>query len=462
MSKPSNSPKKIVLADDSVTMHRAVKLGLKKEPFDVICCDNGADAWRIVKMEKPDAVLADLDMPGMTGAELCQKIKNDPQLKHIPVILVCGSFDQVDEKHLETVPSDARLWKPFETHVLTSLLSKVLGNNQGASGIRESAEPTAFETKKPVAPPPPSAKSRGQNESEKSSSEFTASNFEPTISQHIAEPDVSIRGQEIPEVSEPTSLLDGFQDLPFGDGESTGQSFDNSDFDSPLISNEPTQQQTAYENLWTSDPVSTPAATATEATQAMSSPTPAAPTTQSDWGSFETMEKTFSNEVFEAVESRNFENEIDEDLSSASEATEMIPSNLRDNIEATQALPNDLQGYREETSQAFAPQQPIRNNKATTPTSAMPRTPSATQPIPQPSHVTNSNNMPTAAIQRSSIVEHTAPLSSHLMSQQQKPGLSEDEVRKIIREEIQTAISGWLKNRLHEELDRVIEEIDRE
>lgn len=127
MAKSANSSAKILLADDSVTMHRAVSLGLKKEPFDVVYCDNGQDALRLTREHRPLIVLADLDMPGMTGGELCRAIKSDPELsQECKVILLCGSFDQVDEKEIESIPADARLWKPFESHVLVSMIHTLL------------------------------------------------------------------------------------------------------------------------------------------------------------------------------------------------------------------------------------------------------------------------------------------------------------------------------------------------
>ncbi|NCN26900.1 response regulator [bacterium] len=139
MSKSVKSSAKILLADDSVTMHRAVSLGLKKEPFEVLYCDNGQDALRLTREHRPLIVLADLDMPGMTGAELCNVIKKDPDLSNdIKVILLCGSFDQIDEKEVEKIPADARLWKPFESHVLVSMINTLLKISP-----KQSAEATA-------------------------------------------------------------------------------------------------------------------------------------------------------------------------------------------------------------------------------------------------------------------------------------------------------------------------------
>ena len=119
-------PLKILLADDSANIHRAVALALRKEPYELIYCDNGQDALRIIREQNPAIVLADLDMPGPTGKEICQKIKSTPGMSQIKVILLCGSFDQVEDQKLDALAADGRLWKPFESHVLLSLLSTVL------------------------------------------------------------------------------------------------------------------------------------------------------------------------------------------------------------------------------------------------------------------------------------------------------------------------------------------------
>jgi CheY-like chemotaxis protein len=419
MSKPSNSPKKILLADDSVTMHRAVKLGLKKEPFDVICCDNGQDAWRLTQELMPDAILADLDMPGMTGSELCQKIKSNPAFAHIPVILVCGSFDQIDEKQLENIPADARLWKPFETHVLVSLLAKVLADD---THVKESAEATAAAPLMASRPPPPPPSSRLK--------EVTQSGFEPTISEHIGEPNVDdvmnadaslfaganqTREVELPSVKNNSeSLLEGFQDIPLNESDSGLHAAIEATELGLSPSAEPTTNLSSaenYENLWSSDNPSP---------NLSSEPTETKPI-DDNWGSLDNSEKSFSNEVFEAVESRNFEDDSLEDMRSA-EPTEVLGSSIKESS-------TDLQSFREETSQSLH-----------------------SRPMPPKSVVTNPMG--------TSLVDHSSSAAATAIHQ--NPGLSDEDLRKIIREEIQTAIAGWLKNKLHDELDRVLEEIDRE
>lgn len=154
MLKSSESPVKILLADDSVTMHRAVALALKKLPWQLLTCDNGQDALRIALEQRPQVVIADLDMPGMNGAELCQALREKPSLAHTRLILLCGSFDQVDESHLESIPVDGRLWKPFESHVLIALIEALLKNApQGTSDPTALSQVTVRESSEATLPP---------------------------------------------------------------------------------------------------------------------------------------------------------------------------------------------------------------------------------------------------------------------------------------------------------------------
>lgn len=137
--KLAGNKTKILLADDSITMHRAVSLGLRGEPFELLTCDNGDDALRMAREQRPAAVLADIDMPGLTGIELVRAIKADPSLKGVRCVLLCGAFDEINEKDLDMVPADGRLFKPFEAHALTALLGKLL---DGRNSLGAQAEVT--------------------------------------------------------------------------------------------------------------------------------------------------------------------------------------------------------------------------------------------------------------------------------------------------------------------------------
>jgi len=113
---------KLLLADDSITIQKVVELILAEEGFEIKTAGNGADAFSLIPTFKPDIVLADIEMPKMNGYQLCEKIKSDPEGRNIPVILLAGAFEPVDEELAKKVGAEDVLIKPFESE---DLISKV-------------------------------------------------------------------------------------------------------------------------------------------------------------------------------------------------------------------------------------------------------------------------------------------------------------------------------------------------
>ena len=111
-------PKTVLLADDSVVIQKLVGLSFANEDLKLITTDNGDDALARAREEKPDMVLADVVMPGTNGYELCQAIKQDPQLTHIPVLLLTGTFEAFDEDRASQVGSAGHITKPFDAQGL--------------------------------------------------------------------------------------------------------------------------------------------------------------------------------------------------------------------------------------------------------------------------------------------------------------------------------------------------------
>lgn len=104
---------KILVADDNSNIQKMVGLALKDQGIDVVAVGNGEAAVRKISDIKPDLVLADVFMPVRNGYEVCRYVKEDEALKHIPVILLVGAFDPLDEQEAQRVGADGVLKKPF-------------------------------------------------------------------------------------------------------------------------------------------------------------------------------------------------------------------------------------------------------------------------------------------------------------------------------------------------------------
>src|SRR5512147_463497 len=108
-------PRKLLLADDSITIQKVVAITLSSEDFAITAVDNGEDAVTRAHELKPDVILADVVMPRKNGYEVCEAIKADPSLKHIPVLLLAGTFEAFDEARARGARADGHIAKPFES-----------------------------------------------------------------------------------------------------------------------------------------------------------------------------------------------------------------------------------------------------------------------------------------------------------------------------------------------------------
>jgi CheY-like chemotaxis protein len=133
-------PYKLLLADDSVTIQRVIELTFAEEDVHVTAVSDGQQAIDLIQAAPPDIVLADVGMPERDGYEVAAFIKNDPALAHIPVLLLAGAFEPIDEERAQAVRCDGVLAKPFEPQLLISRVTELL---QGVAASAAAAEPAA-------------------------------------------------------------------------------------------------------------------------------------------------------------------------------------------------------------------------------------------------------------------------------------------------------------------------------
>lgn len=138
-------PHKLLLADDSITIQKVVELVLAEEDFEIMSVGNGEDALKVLTTFMPEVVLADIEMPKMNGYQLCEKIKQNPATAHVPVILLAGAFEPVDDAVARKVGADDSVIKPFESQELISKLNAALTLSASASAAEAvPAEEEAF------------------------------------------------------------------------------------------------------------------------------------------------------------------------------------------------------------------------------------------------------------------------------------------------------------------------------
>ena len=119
-------PKSVLLADDSLTIQRVVTLTFANEDVTITSVSDGDQAVEAIARSRPDLVLADIAMPGRTGYEVVQYVRSQPSLASLPVLLLAGAFDPVDEAQARQVGADGVLTKPFEPSTLIGQVNQLL------------------------------------------------------------------------------------------------------------------------------------------------------------------------------------------------------------------------------------------------------------------------------------------------------------------------------------------------
>ncbi len=117
---------RLLLADDSVTIQRVIELTFADENVEVIAVGDGKEAIDRIQSSPPDIVLADVGMPERSGYEVAEFIKGDPRFTHIPVLLLTGAFEPVDDLRARTIGCEGVLVKPFEPQMVISRVRELL------------------------------------------------------------------------------------------------------------------------------------------------------------------------------------------------------------------------------------------------------------------------------------------------------------------------------------------------
>ncbi len=117
--------RKILLADDSVTAQNMGRKILADAGYEVIAVNNGSAALKKIAELKPDLVILDVYMPGYSGLEVCQRLKDSPETSRIPVLLTVGKLEPFKPEEAQRVRAEGYIVKPFEASELLSALSKL-------------------------------------------------------------------------------------------------------------------------------------------------------------------------------------------------------------------------------------------------------------------------------------------------------------------------------------------------
>lgn len=115
----------ILLADDSITIQKVVGIIFGSDDYSLTIVDNGKAAVQKAQEIKPDVLLIDALMPGMSGYEVCEAIRKDPSLAAKPLLLLTGSFEPFDEAKARQCGADDHIVKPFESQQIVAKVQEM-------------------------------------------------------------------------------------------------------------------------------------------------------------------------------------------------------------------------------------------------------------------------------------------------------------------------------------------------
>ena len=135
--------KKILLADDSITIQKVVELTFSDGDYEVTAVNNGAKAIQKLSEMRPDIILSDIIMPEKNGYEVCEYVKSHPEYRNIPVILLTGTFEPFDPDRADKAGCDAVVTKPFESQSLIHKVEELIQQSQSSAAAAGTEAPAA-------------------------------------------------------------------------------------------------------------------------------------------------------------------------------------------------------------------------------------------------------------------------------------------------------------------------------
>lgn len=194
--------KKILVADDSLTIQKVIRLALSGDGYDIQTVSTGKDALEQASLFRPDICIIDVSLPQYDAYQIKEQFNSKPDLKSIPVILMSSAFEKVDEARARGLGFSGHLIKPFDpSHLRSTLLSVAEQSGQKLSAIEAivSEPPPA-----PISLNPPQFEAQKVDEIQKLTRETFAFSEKTAAGEWgIMEPEVdAIEIEETPQVQQ--------------------------------------------------------------------------------------------------------------------------------------------------------------------------------------------------------------------------------------------------------------------
>ena len=119
--------KRILIADDEPNIVVSLEFLMKQRGYEVKVVNDGAEALRVVADFRPDLILLDVMMPSVSGYDVCQKVRENPDWQDIRIVMLSAKGRDIEVTKGMAVGADAYVTKPFSTRDLIAKVGELLG-----------------------------------------------------------------------------------------------------------------------------------------------------------------------------------------------------------------------------------------------------------------------------------------------------------------------------------------------
>jgi CheY-like chemotaxis protein len=125
--------RRILVVDDERDILDLARIVLESGGYEVTTVASGEEALRIISMKKPDLVLLDVVLPGVSGLDVCRLLRRDPGTRSVKVVLFTALGTEVDMMLEKKDKADGYISKPFTSKTLLDLVGRLLNDPRGGS-----------------------------------------------------------------------------------------------------------------------------------------------------------------------------------------------------------------------------------------------------------------------------------------------------------------------------------------
>ena len=125
MSMPTVGNKKILIVEDDPDIRIMMEFILRDD-YDLVLCEDGRSGIDKAVEERPDLILLDIYMPGISGLEVCKAVRDNPEISSTPIIILTAGALKEEVTEGYAIGADDYVFKPFEPEELIKRIEKLL------------------------------------------------------------------------------------------------------------------------------------------------------------------------------------------------------------------------------------------------------------------------------------------------------------------------------------------------